>query len=253
MKYTDYTAAFEALGLSRNEARVYAYALTHDSCVAQEISTALEITRTNTYHILDQLIHKKLLSTDDSLGKRMFHAEHPDQLVAYLDAQEKTVQQKKIQLESMMQQLTAEYLLAQHRPGVFRFAGKEGLMKVYNDIIQDRVDICSIQNREAMRKFIPVYNDQWLAKRKTHNLFHRIISVTPHKIITTPAQDENELRAVKYVDPKQLPWDMDLKITPKKIVMTTFHKNAAVGISIIDPIIVKNYNFLFEFFWTMLP
>lgn len=42
---------------------------------------------------------------------------------------------------------------------------------------------------------------------------------------------------------------MDLKISKKKVVMTTFIKSSAVGIIIVDPEIIKNYQFLFDFLW----
>lgn len=247
-----YHDLFVKLGFNENESNIYEYILTHGGVSAAQIATKLHVTRTNTYHIVDRLIQKGLLYRNKEGGKLIFHAEHPESLRTYITQEERALRNAKTNLESALSDLVSEYSLAEERPGVFRFAGKDGLAKVYQDIISDREDICSIQNREAMRKFIPTYNERWLAQRQQHNLFHRIISVTPTKQVTTVEQDRDELRAVKYIDAKQFPWKMDLKITPRKIVMTTFKRDAAVGISIIDPEIVKNYNFLFEFLWKML-
>jgi len=196
---------------------------------------------------------KGLVYKNKGSSKLLFHAEHPESLRTYVEQEEKHLHAAKTNLESVLSDLVSEYSLAEDRPGVFRFSGKAGLAKVYDDLIRDREPLCSIQNREAMRKFIPLYNEDWLRRRIKYGLTHRIISVTPNKQLTSPTQDAAELRFVKYIDQKQFPWKMDLKITPRKIVMTTFKRESAVGISIIDPEIVKNYNFLFEFLWKMLP
>jgi hypothetical protein len=46
---------------------------------------------------------------------------------------------------------------------------------------------------------------------------------------------------------------MDLKVSNKKVVMTTFVKDSAVGIVIIDREINLNFRNLLEFIWDLLP
>jgi hypothetical protein len=46
---------------------------------------------------------------------------------------------------------------------------------------------------------------------------------------------------------------MDLKVSNKKLVMTTFVEESAVGVVIIDKEINKNFHALLEFVWNLLP
>lgn len=252
MKLDQYQGLLQQLQLNDNEIAVYSGLLSYGGQSAAELCTRVGLTRTNTYQVLERLITKQLVTKTKTGATTIFHAAHPEalnQLLAQQQDQFSTIQR---QLDAIIPDLVSTYALAEEQPGVFRFEGKQGMIRAYEELLKDRLPLRSIQNRESLREFIADYNPIFVARRVQLKIPHRIISVTPNIPLTSKGQDQEEMREVRYVKSKVLPWNMDLKITEKKIVMTTFKKESAVGIIVVDPEITRNYQFLFEFLWSVI-
>jgi len=252
MKADKYLSFLKQFNLSDNEALAYTTLLSNGGKVATELAQLIGLTRTNTYQVLQRLLDKQLVTKLQSGNTTSFHAAHPEALNYLLSQQQAQLTTTQNQLEAILPDLISTYALAEEQPGVFRFEGKQGMVRAYEELLKDRLPLRSIQNRQTLRAFIADYNPVFVARRVQLKLPHRIISVEPKHKITSSRQDKDDLREVRYVNETDLPWNMDLKITQKKIVMTTFKKESAVGIIIVDPEVTKNYQFLFEFFWSML-
>ncbi|MBI2411009.1 MAG: hypothetical protein HYV32_03930 [Candidatus Kerfeldbacteria bacterium] len=190
---------------------------------------------------------KALIIKTGSAKQTLFHAEHPESLTHYLQQEEERVTRQQEQLRGLLPEMISAYTLAENKPGVFRFEGKNGMITAYEELLKDKLNINSIQNRTQLRKFIPEYNPQFVATRVKNRIFHRIISPAPLSEFGT--DDIADMREVRYIDNTRFPFNMDLKITNKKVLMTTFKKETAAGMIIVDPEVVRNYKILFEFLW----
>jgi hypothetical protein len=122
------------------------------------------------------------------------------------------------------------------------------MIRVYEELIKDRVPVNSIMNRRLLRSVISDYNPEYIRKRIRNKIRSRVITPAMGKI---EADDERELREVRYLDAGLFPFEMDLKVTQKKIVMTTFEEKSIVGIILNDPAIIRNYLVLFNFLWSV--
>lgn len=249
MNMTKYSVLLEQVGLNENESKIYEYLLNHGGKTASELSRAIGISRTNMYHVLEQLEKKLLIEKSGMESIATFHAEHPRSLQEYIAKKEQDLQRNRSQIESVMQDMIADYELSEKKVGVFRFEGKKGMEKAYEEMLKDRVHINSIQNRQRLRQFIPEYNPRWVSMRRRYKIFHRIISPSLSKGVAT--DDEKDLREVRYIDRTLFPFDMDLKVTKKKVLMTTFKKETAAGMIIVDPEVIRNYMILFQFLWNI--
>lgn len=241
------------LGLTRNEAAVYLYLLRHVGQAASAISKGTGITRTNTYYVLDRLQEKGLVLKFAVGTKGVFRLEHPFSLGRYLDDRLRRMETSRSHLHSAMSQLVSEFSLAEHRPGVFRFEGREGLLRAYDELLKDQSDIISLQDHQAVEGFLGEYSRRFTAERVRLRVCHRII--TPASVATQRNEPRNDAvrREFRYIDPRRLPFTMDLKVSSAKLVMTTFVKDSAVGIVLIDQEINKNFHALLEFVWNLLP
>ena len=63
------------------------------------------------------------------------------------------------------------------------------------------------------------------------------------------AADFGQFREVRYLDPDKLPLSIDFRITKKKVVITTLTNENVVGIILTDPVVTKNFGFIFDFLW----
>lgn len=147
-----------------------------------------------------------------------------------------------------MNNLVVDYDLSGQRPGVFRFDGLEGLQRVYDENLKDSDDIDIIMNRPLFRNFAGDYNKYFVDMRKRYSIHTRVI--TPDTEFINSA-DESDLRAVRYIPHEKFPFEIDLKITPKRVAITTLKEDIATGITILDPEIAINFKLIFELLWNI--
>lgn len=241
------------LGLTRNEAAVYLYLLRHAGKAASAISRGTGITRTNTYYVLARLQDKGLVVKSTLDTRAAFRLEHPDSLNHYLDDRQRQLETSRSHLHVAMNQLMSEFNLAEHRPGVFRFDGREGLLRAYDELLKDQSDIISLQDHQSVEAFLGEYSRRFTSQRMRLRVSHRIITPVSAATQRNEPLNRNVRRDFRYISRDRLPFTMDLKVSSKKLVMTTFVEDSAVGIVIIDKEINKNFHALLEFVWNLLP
>ncbi len=149
-------------------------------------------------------------------------------------------------LTSLIDNLISDYNLSGKRAGVFRFEGIEGLQRTYNEILKEGHDVDMIMDRPRFRKFLGEYNNHFVKTRKIKGMKSRVITSDYEKI---KSSDKSESRQVKYLPKDKFPFEIDLKITKTRIVVTTLKEEHAVGITIIDSEIARSFKILFELIW----
>jgi sugar-specific transcriptional regulator TrmB len=243
---TRYTKLLEKLGLNRGEMEVYDFLLRTGTLPANEIAAKVGLTRTNTYNIIEALKEKGLLEDERGQSKKLFRARHPDCLKLLIDQKRHDLSSAQEELERSYQELVSDFALSQHSIGVFRFAGKEGMERAYNELLKDGKDLHSIMNRPKYREFMAQFNPGFVRTRVKKRIFHKIISPKHPRI----REDDGQLlRQVRYLSANTFPWSMDIKINSERVVMTTLTEDAAAGIIIHDPVIAGNFLILFNFLW----
>jgi sugar-specific transcriptional regulator TrmB len=235
-------------GLTEAEALLYRILLQGGPNKAAILAKTSGIARTNTYNVLALLERRGLVVRSGGGRKTLFSAQHPQRLEHLLDAQQQELEQRRRRLAESMQGLVVDYSLAEGKSGVYRFEGKSGLIRVYDELIRDKESVCSIVNREMLRSAIADYNPEYIRKRLRNKIASRVICPANSPLET---EDLRERREIRYLDPERFPFEMDLKVTAKKVVMTTLKAEQISGIIVVDPEVVRNYFVLFEFLWSM--
>lgn len=239
-------SVFSKIGLSPKEERCYTYLLEHGEQTAARISKDTGIARTNMYHILGSLQDRHLIDAVEGSGKTLYSATHPEALENLLEKQEAEIKETRRLLQAELPRMAMNFALLDNKSGVYRFEGIQGLVRVYDELVRDKLTVNSLMSRELLRKVIADYNPQYIKKRVRNKIRSRVIAVDAERIATPDAW---ELREIRYLDPKKLPFQMDFKVTAKKIVLTTLSEGEIVGIILNDPGVVKNFGHLFEFLW----
>ncbi len=138
------------IGLSDKEARVYLAMLELGPATILEISAKASINRPTTYVEIESLKKMGLVSTQTKGKRQLFMAESPTQLGFIIDREKKTVEQKKEVLSKVLPELTTLFNLAEEKPLVRFFEGKEGLIRMQDEFLKTKnkkiVAIASLDN-----------------------------------------------------------------------------------------------------------
>lgn len=126
----------QQIGLSDKEAKVYFASLELGSNTASEISKKAGVNRPTTYTIIEKLIKKGLMSTFEKGKKTLFQVEDPKQLLRLLKEQEENTKIKGEEFKRYLPELETLFNLAEEKPKVRYFEGKEGIISIREDYLK---------------------------------------------------------------------------------------------------------------------
>lgn len=240
---------FQKLGLNKNEAQIYQLLLEKGPLGVKPILFNTKLKRGNAYYHLDSLEKKGLVETTTERGRTIFIAKHPEQLGLLLAKQKTALATAEEELGKNLPELRSMFQLATTKPGVKFYEGKEGIIKIYEDLLAQGANIDSFEDKGEMAAFIPEYAKQFIAKRVRKNIFNRVIAPSNNPInISTP----KELRETRNVPVAQFPFRMDIKIAGNEVSLISFQKDNPIGILIENKEITDNFKMLFELLWKLL-
>lgn len=146
------------IGLSEKEAAVYLALLELGSDTVQNIGKKANVNRATTYVILDSLAKKGVVSTVEKGKKTYFAAESPETLVRLLHLRDAEMKEQDRQLRELLPQLKGIYNLAENKPVVRFYEGKDGLRVMHDEFLRssDR-EIDMIYSRDHVER---VFTDE---------------------------------------------------------------------------------------------
>ena len=125
----------EELGLSENEAILYAQMLNQPRSTVQELGTRAPFPRTMLYYVLKQLMRRGLVSAKKETWKTVYIAEDPERLYDLLAQKEREFERETNAVRELVPRLKNRYRLAGKRPTVRTFEGVEEYKKALEDIL----------------------------------------------------------------------------------------------------------------------
>lgn len=136
-----YQNILEQLGLTKNETLVYQALLRLGQSSITPILKETKLKKGNTYNILYDLIDKKLVSKFDKNKKTYFQIEPPTNLQNLIQAKDKSIDQIKKSLTNALPSLISDFIASSNRPATSYLEGKEGLEKIYEDILKEKKNL----------------------------------------------------------------------------------------------------------------
>lgn len=158
-------------GLHRSEIKVYLYLVEHGLTTPPKLARGTGIARTNCYHILQDLIAKRLV-TEESIGKRKAYvATDPESLLL-------TLEEKRLAATQLIPDLRALFISQKNKPKIRFFEGLEQLQEIYRASLTGR-EIFALQSTPALADVAPELY-RWYAKEieKRAIAFYEIISLS---------------------------------------------------------------------------
>lgn len=242
------------LGLSEDQAKIYLTLLSGGLLPARALIIQTGIKRGLTYKVIEQLIEKGLVEKRESPGKiALFFPTHPQKLSELLKAKEQEMKSAEASLGTIVTTLSSAYNLISGKPNVQFFEGAKGMKEILDDSLTSETEIYSYADIEAIQKYIPEVNAEYVKKRDKFNIKKKAI------ILDTPfaraflADYYKNVTDIKLIKSKTEPFQTIMQIYDNKISYLTLSDKEMIGVIIEDKYIYKMHKDLFEFSWDSIP
>lgn len=232
------------LGLADKEAKVYLASLELGSDTAQNIAKKSGVNRATVHVIItEKLIKKGLMSLFKKDKKTFYQVESPEQLLRLLREQEENLKRKEEEFKKYLPELETLYNIAEEKPKVRFFEGKEGLMGIRKDILRSKFD--------SMAEFVPLDESYEIFPPTSQDYRHQIPKI-PKKIIYSsksnrllPQEDFAESRVIPY---EKFSFNSEMVIYGNKIAMVSL-SGKLIGVIVESNGIADSLRSIFNLAW----
>lgn len=185
----------EKFGLSEKESQVYLGLLELGASTVADIAAKAKINRTTAYDILEPLVNHGLIGRVGEKKKKMYVAEHPEQLIVFLEQKSKEFDEKSQLAKNILPELKDIYNSVPHRPRVKFYEGEGGIKNIYEDSLASRTEILSWLNAENAADFAKEYFDEYY-KRRAAKKIHI-------KAIVNDSQEARKIRMRNFLEDRE--------------------------------------------------
>jgi sugar-specific transcriptional regulator TrmB len=224
------TALLEQAGLNTTQAKAYIALITSGSLTPPQLSDKIQITRTNAYEVLKQLSELELALNTGTGAKLTYRPNNPASLEKLMERRRHQIMADENRLHSLMPQLMTYFYTYSEQPGVRFYQGKEGIIKVYEDILRTRQTTYFLRTT-ADDKFMGIefYNRFKLERAK---LGIETVALTPDVpgVNHDPAVDEANLVRRTWLNPARYTAPVEWDIYGNKVAIISFGQEAMATI-----------------------
>ena len=236
------------LGLSENEAKVYAAMLELGPAAVLEIAAKAEINRPTAYVQIESLKKRGLVSTQTKGKKQLFMAESPEHLESMLDNQMHQISVQKEIFSQILPNLLSTYQSAGHRPVVRFFEGKEGIMQVQTLVLKSgATEIQAITALDDVLQLFPNHLKDYPKKRIQKQIPSRLIYSSSQGPVLSASGGESS-RQTRFIPPTKMPFSGDITIFANSVVIVSV-KGQVSAVVIEHPGIADSFRGFFNFLW----
>src|SRR3989344_3284922 len=184
--------ALQSIGLNEKEAHVYLALLHMGEGTISDIAKAASMPRATVYLVLKSLQKKEFTGFYLKRKRRYFMAENPDKLLQISQRQQQEV-------EDVIPRLKAHYTASKTQPRIKFFEGKEGVRKVFHEILEEKRPLCAITSIDDMQTLARDYFKEFIRRRIAQNLKVQLLTNKSEASLRLQKTDGGELRETRFV------------------------------------------------------
>jgi HTH-type transcriptional regulator, sugar sensing transcriptional regulator len=236
------------IGLSDKEAKVYLAMLELGPATVLEIAAKAGVNRPTAYLEIESLKKRGLASTQTKGKKKLFIAESPSQLEFLIETQQKSLEQKGEELEKILPALTTLFNLAENKPQVRFFEGKEGLLTMQKELLKCKEKhIYAISSVDDTLKVFPNYENDSVPKR-VHKKIRSTFIYSSVRGDFLKSTDKKNLRNSKFISPEKFKYSLDITIFDDNVAIASLSGDIS-GVIITNSEISKSFRAIFDLLW----
>jgi sugar-specific transcriptional regulator TrmB len=245
----DIHATLAELGLNDTEIEIYLALIKVGTAPASALGQRTGITRSTAQYSCQQLAKKNIVTMVRKDNTNLFTAETPERLMGLLERQQKSLQEKEDRLQKVMGSLKQMMNVHAALPKVQFYEGNEGIVKLYDSILDMRKPIDSFEESGKVMEMFPEYGHEYMRKRIERKIFNRCVAPAGSPFNET---DPERFIEVRTVDQKKYPFTWHIKMCDDTVGMFSFEEGSAVGIGIRHKDIAFNFHLMFQLVWDSL-
>lgn len=236
-------------GLEPAQALIYQTLLEEGEMHVKHIQEKTHLSRAGVYDALMYMEGKLLVEYRKSGRHAFYKAAHPTMLFTLAEEQKRTQEIRTKELEKTIRQMTGVFALANNKPGVRFFEGKEGVKEVWWDSLRSKEEICTIGDLGFILKHYDDINDAYVAERAKKNIAKRAITndtaINKNYLTNASADAKTSTRFIKDFSFSSVV----LHVYENTVGITTVKGNHDIGILIEDPLIAAMHKQMFNALW----
>ncbi len=237
----------ELLGLSTDEANVFIATLELGGGYASTIAQKSKIPRVNTYHTLEKLIKKGLI-TPIKRGKVKFFMPEPPQVL--LNQQEEKFKQAKKLLPELLS-ITNNHPF---KPKIQSYEGLDGIKTIFDQTNEAKGEILGYTNLEKLQKLLPDYLPEYIEKSLQNKIKKRVITPKTDDALNHikkyyPKDYPQELIEIFFVNPDNFPFENHISIYDDFVAIISLNPEEQIGVLIESAAHAKTQRTIFNLAW----
>lgn len=247
-----YAQSLQQAGLTQDQALIYEVLLKNGPLKASKVHQKTPLKRGWVYKLLEDLSKMGLVEKAEEPGKvAVFSPAHPLLLRNLAETKERQAKDAQVALTDVLPQLTSDYQLALHKPGVQFFEGIEGIKKVYEDTLVEKSTIYAILSPAAPHPEI----HEWLTKnyvkrRAKMGTKAYVIAATDTQAEEYKKTDDAQLRQTVLVSKDSFPIATEIDLYGgNKVAHILFRENELIAFVIQSEAVYQSMFSYFKLAW----
>lgn len=243
----------EKIGLSEKEVKIYLAILELGQDTIQNIAKKANIQRPTAYIILDSLRNKGLVTTVEKARKTLFAAETPQHLERLLQKSQEDIREKQNELKNIIPELQAIFNLAEKKPKVKFYEGKEGVIAMHEEFLRltrkGKKDTVGLTPIDELFRVFPDYEETYTKRRAEQGVKSKVIYTSDKGPIARKSTKKNLLREARFVPKSKFPFSSGLSAYGDKYLTLVSYKDQLMGVSIESKELTQSFRSIFELAW----
>lgn len=215
-------------GLPEKEARTYLSLLELGPSSVSELAKRSRVSRTNTYHLLNALLARGLVSSHDKSTKIIFSAEPPERLVQILEAEADAAQRLYRDAKEALPEFKSIHNTTDGKLSVRFYEGVEGIISAYEDTLKAHTEILGYASVEDQHSFFPGYFPAYYVRRTKKGIPVRCFLADSEESRRIQSLDKAQLRQT-FLVPEKFAISPEINIYDNKVaIMSLKEKFGAI-------------------------
>ena len=229
------TDSLKRMGLSEAEVKVYLALLRLGKANVTKLAEESGVHRTNIYSILDKLKDMGLVSYFNEDNKMKFKVTAVENLLNYIKESEEAI-------SSLIPDLKEIQEVVKEEISVEIFRGEKGMKSAFKDIIREKKEVIGWGMTGQLRKYLPIFAEQWIRDIKFHKIKNKYIYVKGTEI--SEKQFEVKVLPKEYITP------VATQIYGNKILISIWEPTL-IAVMIKSKEVADNYRLHFNLLWNL--
>ncbi len=240
--------ALSRLGLSEKEAAIYLAALNVGPSTAQQLAKTAGVNRATAYLAIEGLAKKGLMSTTMKDEKKLYAAETPERLRAFLEEEKRSLQEKEQDLHETLPMLFALFSMADRKPQVRYLEGPEGLKTVRDLFVRQGGEFVQMVPIDMVRAHPELRegHEAHLASLAQGETPHRVLFVTrePGELAVAPMRGG----VIRVLPAERFPIEAEISVRGDLVFLFAFVPNV-LSVVVTSRELAQAVRCLFELAW----